>query len=189
MSATLPLRTQGVGRERTEVPPGCSSTHLWARFALDLIRRASSESVSPTHGGSFAETTKTRRRVDLWSLGETRIRTFWNSRPETWGSAHCVTRHAPGQSSSVACSHRGCVVHPYGRCMARRVGHGGREARSSGRQVSAVAQIGSGWTWSPVERTRRWVAADRKERSCGAMRPAFSSELSRRSGGFPPSCQ
>jgi hypothetical protein len=27
-------------------------------------------------GGSFAETTKTRRRVDLWLLGEMQIRAF-----------------------------------------------------------------------------------------------------------------
>jgi hypothetical protein len=54
----------------------CSSTRLWAQFALAWIRRASSESVVPTRGESFAETTKTRRRVDLSSLGEMRIRAF-----------------------------------------------------------------------------------------------------------------
>jgi hypothetical protein len=57
----------------------CSSARLWARFALAWIRHTSSESVAPTRGGSFAKTTRTRRRVDLWSLGETRIRAFWNS--------------------------------------------------------------------------------------------------------------
>jgi hypothetical protein len=51
----------------------CSSARLWARFALPWIRRASSESVTPTRGGSFIETTKTRHRMDLWSLGETQI--------------------------------------------------------------------------------------------------------------------
>jgi hypothetical protein len=54
----------------------CSSARLWARFALAWIRRASSESVAPTRGGSFAETTKMRCRVDLWLLGEMRIRAF-----------------------------------------------------------------------------------------------------------------
>jgi hypothetical protein len=39
-------------------------------------RRAPSESVAPTRGGSFAETTKTHLWVDLWSLGEIRIRAF-----------------------------------------------------------------------------------------------------------------
>jgi hypothetical protein len=54
----------------------CSSARLWAWFALAWIRRASSESVVPTCGGSFAETTKTRRWVDLWPLGEMRIWAF-----------------------------------------------------------------------------------------------------------------
>jgi hypothetical protein len=54
----------------------CSSSRLWAQFALAWIRRASSESVALTWGGSFAETTKTSRRVDLWLLGEMRIRAF-----------------------------------------------------------------------------------------------------------------
>jgi hypothetical protein len=54
----------------------CSSARLWARFALAWIRLASSESVAPTRGGSFAETTKTRHQVDLWSLGEMRIQAF-----------------------------------------------------------------------------------------------------------------
>jgi hypothetical protein len=54
----------------------CSTACLWVRFALAWIRRASSDSVAPTRGGLFAETTKTRRRVDLWLLGEMRIRAF-----------------------------------------------------------------------------------------------------------------
>jgi hypothetical protein len=54
----------------------CSSALLWARFAMAWIRRASSESVVQTRGGSFAETTRTRCRVDLWPLGEMRIRNF-----------------------------------------------------------------------------------------------------------------
>jgi hypothetical protein len=33
----------------------------------------------PTRGASFAETTRARRRMGLWSLGETRTWTFWNS--------------------------------------------------------------------------------------------------------------
>jgi hypothetical protein len=45
-------------------------------FALAWIRRASSEFVATTRGGSFAETTKRHRRVDLWLLGEMRIRAF-----------------------------------------------------------------------------------------------------------------
>jgi hypothetical protein len=57
----------------------CSSARLWARFALAWIRHASSESVALTRGGSFTETTRTRRQVDLWSLGEMLIRAFWNS--------------------------------------------------------------------------------------------------------------
>jgi hypothetical protein len=59
----------------------CSSARLWVRFALAWIQRACSESVTPTRGGSFAETTKTRHWVDLWLLGEMRIRAFWNSPP------------------------------------------------------------------------------------------------------------
>jgi hypothetical protein len=57
----------------------CSFARLWAQFTLAWIRRASSESVASTHSGSFAETTRTRRWVDLWSSGEMRIRAFWNS--------------------------------------------------------------------------------------------------------------
>jgi hypothetical protein len=48
----------------------CSSTRRWARFVLAWIRRASSESVTPTHGGSFVETARTHHRVDRWLLGE-----------------------------------------------------------------------------------------------------------------------
>jgi hypothetical protein len=57
----------------------CSSALLWARFVLAWIRHASSEFVVPTRGGSLAETTRTRCRVDLWSFGEMQIRAFWNS--------------------------------------------------------------------------------------------------------------
>jgi hypothetical protein len=46
------------------------------RFALAWIRHASSESIAPTRGWSFADTTKMCRRVDLWLLGEMRIRAF-----------------------------------------------------------------------------------------------------------------
>jgi hypothetical protein len=56
-----------------------SSARLWARCALPWIRRASSESIVPTRGRLFAETTRTHRRMDLWSLGDTRIRAFCNS--------------------------------------------------------------------------------------------------------------
>jgi hypothetical protein len=69
------------------------------------------------------------------------------------------------------------------------VGRDGREFRPSGRQMLAVAQIGSGSTSPPDERMRRWMAADRKRRSSGATRLALSARTFRRSGGFPPSCQ
>jgi hypothetical protein len=52
-----------------------------------------------------------------------------------------------------------------------------------------VTQIGSGSTWPPVVRERRWQVAGRMGRSCGAMRPALSAELFLISGGFPPSCR
>jgi hypothetical protein len=54
----------------------CSSTRRCARFALAWIRRASSESVASTRSWSFTETTRTRHQVDLWLLGEMRIRAF-----------------------------------------------------------------------------------------------------------------
>jgi hypothetical protein len=108
----------------------CSSTRLWVRFALAWIRRASSESVASTRGGSFAETTKTRRRVDLWSLGRCGARPFETlRRPETWEPEWCARRRAPDRSSSVADSHGVSAMHPCGRCTVRREGHGVREVR------------------------------------------------------------
>jgi hypothetical protein len=110
-------------------------------------------------------------------------------RSEMWGSARRVKHRAPVRFYSIAGSHGECAVRPYGRCTVRRVGRGGREVRSSGHQMAVVTQIGSGWTWPTDERMHRWMAADRKGGSCGATRPALSTELSRRSGGFPPSCR
>jgi hypothetical protein len=52
-----------------------------------------------------------------------------------------------------------------------------------------VSQIGSGSTSPHVECTRRWEAADRIGRYCGATHLALSAELFRRSGWFPPSCR
>jgi hypothetical protein len=112
----------------------CSSARLCARFVLAWIQRASSESFTPNRGGSFAETTRTRRRVDLWSLrrcgsGPSGI----HRRPKTWESMQCVRCRAPGQSSSVAGSNGKCVVRSRGRCTVRLVGRDGREFRPSGR--------------------------------------------------------
>jgi hypothetical protein len=68
----------------------------WARFVLAWIQRAYPESVTPTCGGLFAETTRTRHRVDLWLLGEIRIRTFYNSPPSADMGAYvaCATSHS-----------------------------------------------------------------------------------------------
>jgi hypothetical protein len=43
---------------------------------LAWIRRASLEFIAPTRCGSFAETTRTHRWVDLWLLGEMWFRAF-----------------------------------------------------------------------------------------------------------------
>jgi hypothetical protein len=110
-------------------------------------------------------------------------------RPETWEPVQRLRRRAPGGSSFVAGSHGECVVCPYGRCTTRLAGRNEREFRPSGRQMVTVAQIGSGPTSLPDERTRRWMAANRKGRSCGATHLPLSVGLFHRSGGFPPSCR
>jgi hypothetical protein len=81
----------------------CSSACLWVRFALAWIRRASSESITPTPGGSFAETARTRRREDLWSLGEMPIWAFWNS-PTSGGVGARIAREASRSWSIFFCS-------------------------------------------------------------------------------------
>jgi hypothetical protein len=100
MSAAPPLRTRGVSRG---VHGGtawrCSSACHWERFVLPWIRCASSESVAPTRGGSFAETTKTRCRMDLMSLGETQIRAFWNT--PTSGDVGVHTPREASRSRSI----------------------------------------------------------------------------------------
>jgi hypothetical protein len=69
--------------------------------------------------------------------------------PEMWEPVQRMRHHAPGRSSSAAGSHRECVVRPCGRCTTHLVGCDGREFRPSGRQLIAVAQIGSVSTSPP----------------------------------------
>jgi hypothetical protein len=187
----LPLRTQGVDRGHTEVPPGAAHPPASGPGSRSLGSDAPPR--NPSRRLAVGRSPKPPGRATGWIFGcWERCRSGpsgTHCHPETWELVHHVRRHAPSRSSSVAGSHGECAACPCGRCMAHLVGHDGREFRPSGRQMAVVAQIRSRSTSPPVERTRRLVAADRKGRSCGAMHLALSTRLFRRSRGFPLSCR
>jgi hypothetical protein len=190
-----PLRTRGVGRGNTGVPPGaapppaCGHGSRWlgsdapprnpsrrppVGHSLRPPRRGAGW-ISGHWGRCGSGRSETHRHLEIWE-------------PKTWSSSSGDVG-APNRYSSVAGNHGVSVVHPCGRCTVRLVGRDGREFRPSGRLMVAVAQIGSRSTSPPIECTCRWEAAERMGRSCGSMHLALSAELFHRSGGFPPSCR
>jgi hypothetical protein len=134
MSAALPLRTQGVGHGHTELPPGAAPPHAFGRglrwLGSDVPARNASCRLAVGHSS------KPPGRAVGWIFGRWErcgSGPFGTRRhPETWGSAQCVKRRAPGQSSSIAGSDGECAACPSGRCTVHRVGCGGCEVRSSG---------------------------------------------------------
>jgi hypothetical protein len=191
MSAVLPLQTRGVGRGHMGVPPSAAPPPASGRGSRWLGSDAPPR--NPLRRPEVGRSPKPPGRAAGWisgrwgrcGSGPTKTR----RRLETREPVQCVRRRASDRSSSIAGSHRECGVRPCGRCMVRLAGRDGRELRPSDHQMVFVAQIGSGSTSPPDERIRRWVAADRKGRSCGAMHLALSAKLFRRSGGFSPSCR
>jgi hypothetical protein len=130
-SVAPPLRTRGVGREHTGVPPGVAPPPVSGHGSRWLGSDTPPQNLS--RGLAVGHSLRPPRRGAGWiSSGWGRCGSGPSEtrrRPETWEPVWRARRRAPNRTSSVAGNHGVCAVHPCGRCMVHREGRDGREIR------------------------------------------------------------